>query len=282
MSSNLDTPEASLIAESYLWHGTATHGYGGKGVPDDYLFPMLPAGRLYYLESAEIVDTVPVAVPWKQGSFVYDKVINQAIPEAWTPNLDGLVNAGVSAGRTGTIYGGGGPTSSPPAGSPVERWTAWTQPIPVTPSIQAQYGGSLAVGSSAEITLRLRRGPDAAEVRFTDSVKKSTGFELTSNPVPDGEEWLVCSAFIKADKAYTGEISRSSDGLVLASHAAALGATQSTGGYSHSQPSHALGGSYITWPQYVRLKATDSVKVVASADVDATYGFLVMAAEIAA
>lgn len=273
------------ILLSHTWDGDATHGYPtgpGARVPDCYLFPELAAGRLYYLQSATLVSKSPVAIDWAQASFCYNKVLNQGVPQADTPNLDSVDDGKIPESLVGSVEAGGGPQPAPPSGSPItpSHWIPWTQPLPFSPSIQVQYGGSLAVGSSAEISLVFQKGPAGTEQRLTEGVKGVTSFAPKFPAVPAGKRWIVCDAFIQGSVPYSGQITTKDNDTVLASHAEALGASQSTGGYSTKQCGSALGGSDTVWPDYLKLEAGDQVLPVGTSDDAGDFGCLVMAFEV--
>ncbi len=272
-------PPGGNIPLSELWQGTATGGYGSRGVPDDYTFPAVPSGRLYYLQSVK--QTVSVAVPksWRQASFAYSKAFH-GVPEASTPNLDSLCGLGVLAGDTGTFVAGGGPAPAAP-GPGYDTWQPWNVPLPATSSLQVQTGGSVGVGNTVLNEIDYVDGGPATDIRFVDSVPSATDVTVDSAPVPAGTSWLVEAAFVQASGPFSGKVTRKSDGYVLVDNPGTNG-SQCTGGYSQHQTSLPLGGFQTVWPSYLSLAAGDQVHVELVAPSPVTIAYFLVLAQLAA
>jgi hypothetical protein len=268
---------------SETWAGRATYGYppGSTDVPDDYVFPPVPTGRLYMLSGIKQVAVNAVPKSWKQAFFAYSKAFNGP-PYAWTPNLDSLCGGKL---EPGTLTGaqrivGGGPSPSAPD-STYESWQPWTRALPCTSALLVQTGGSVGVGNTVETEVRYWDAGPALEVKFVGSAQIDTAYSLKSNPVPSGKKWLLETAFLHGSKSYGGTIRRVSDGLVLASHAPGT-PNQSSGGYSEQQCSLPLGGTQTVWPEYMYLRAGDQIEVEFEVPEPADVAHFVVAAELAA
>ncbi len=246
------TGDTLVVTNTYLGTATAAHP---NGTPDVFLAPPLPSGRLYYLTQVLATAAVVVEYPWEQGNFLYDKVLNGKTPEAWTPNLDTVGKLSIPANFLGTIVGGGGANKPKSA----VTWKDYALPIPSTSSIQIQLGSGLGLGNSLALQYTYVDGGPCTELKWTQSIGKTTGFTDDDDPVPAGYVDLVETAFIKANQKYSGGIS-SQDGLDLASHpltGKGSGPTQSTGGYGNDQCSGEQKGTFIVWTEYQKAVAGD-------------------------
>jgi hypothetical protein len=274
------------IVQTYKFNGWCTEGYDasnpykpGQVVPDLLLMPGPPPGKLYFLESCVLGIDLPVSKSWAQANFVYTKVLNGAVREAWSPNCQSLCTHKIPASTTGTFSAGGGATET----GPTETWYEWTQPLPMTSSQQCQLGGDIGVGNSNSITLTYTDGGSANEIRFSSWNGPDSDVVLGSDfPVcPEGKQWLVETAFVKADGPWAGGMYSEATGAALTGiHTADLGATQTTGGYSTHQSSESLGGSWLIYPFNVYLQAGDRPLIKATAPNPQTFGYLALIAEV--
>ena len=272
-----DTVDGDTLTRTFTYDGTQTTT--DDSGQDVCLFPPLPSGNLYYLQSAELDVDAPNPVNWDQQDFIYTKVL-QYIPEAWTPNVEGLVN--VHAPSPGTYRGGGGPGADPGG---FDRWTEYSLPIPMTSSIIPQPGSGLAPGNSVTGTLvYTNEGPIQRELRWTGSKAITGPLTIQSPAIPDGSRALVALTFAQASKDYTATLTRASDSSVLFNRTStgsqkANGIFQIEGGYSKSagRPN----AQHVAYTSYEYLEAGDllDLHVVPSAALQV--GWLVQMALLA-
>jgi hypothetical protein len=249
-----DVDDGTTLTRTFTYSGNRT-------TPDDSgqdvcLFPPLPANELFYLQSAELAVNAPNPVSWDQQDFIYTKVL-QYLPEAWTPNVEGLVN--VHAPAVGSYLGGGGPGPDPGG---FDRWTSYSLPIPMSSSILPQPGSGLGYGNSVVGTLVYAHGGSIqGELRWTGSKFINGPLVLDSPPIPDGSRALIEFTFAQANQDYTASLTRVSDGSSLFNRTSTgsqkgNGIYQVTGGYSKS--SGRPNAQNVAYNSYQFLEAQDS------------------------
>jgi len=274
------TSKGETLVRTFTYEGVATEASIG-GTPDEFLVPPLPTGRLYNLNQVLLTATIGTVYPWEQGNFLYDKVLNGATPQAWTPNLDAVGKLSVPANFGGTIVGGGG-FNKP---SDAKTWKDYALPIPSTSAIQPQLGSGLGVGNSLELQLTYIDGGEAEQVVWTGSEKVAGSFEFSGDPIPEKKTAIIETAFMKANVGYAAAIDSSNLTEDLAAHpltGKGSGPTQSTGGYGDDQCSGEQKGTFVTWTTLRKAKQGDHLSYAGTPSGPGTTGWLVVLALVPA